>query len=113
VLVEASPERRNPAFIIGIGLNLSRPADWPEELAAISASLDEAGLDISREALLAALLRQLHVCLGRFGEQGFGALSDAWNAHNALLGLPVTLSADHRQLRGLCGTGSTPTAPCI
>lgn len=110
VLVEATPERKNPAFVIGIGLNLSRPADWPEYLAATSASLDETGLGISREVLLAALLRQLHVCLGRFGEQGFGALSGAWNAHNALLGLPVTLSADHRQLRGLCGTVNTEGA---
>ncbi len=62
-------ERVGDSVIVGIGINCGE-ADMPSELEGIAATLCSFGADIGREALAAAVLRELD-CLG-----GDGALDE-------------------------------------
>lgn len=80
VLVELASDRRGCQAVIGIGINLARPAG---ELPQLVAGLDEAGLPaVDRHAVLAAVLRQLAEVLERFADAGFAALRDDWQRRN-------------------------------
>ena len=70
--------------MLGIGLNVST-SDFPPELAATATSLALAGLALSLEESLAALLAALDVWLPRDPEE----ILAAWRPRDALLGHPV------------------------
>lgn len=105
ILIELAPMRgRGLAVIIGIGLNLRLPADFPDgpELRAADLASILPGLP-SREAILAALLRQLAEVLAAFEAGGFQAVREDWMARHAHQGSPVRLLDEHQPPQeGIC-----------
>lgn len=100
ILIEMSIDRRSTQAVIGIGLNLRRPAG---ELPQPAAGLDEALTVVDRHALLAALLAALADVLDRFDAGGFAALQSAWQDRHAWQGQPVRLlEGEHLEGEGIC-----------
>ncbi|PKO86471.1 MAG: biotin--[acetyl-CoA-carboxylase] ligase [Betaproteobacteria bacterium HGW-Betaproteobacteria-12] len=101
VLVELVGDRRGCQAVIGIGLNLSRPA---VELPQPVAGLDQAGvLGADRHSLLAAILRELADVLDRFAYAGFSALRPEWQQRHVWQERPVqVLGEGEAPLVGSC-----------
>ena len=92
ILIELSGEAMGPAaVVIGIGLNLQSPGEVDQPVAA----LDQAGVRVGRNALLAALLNELQQVLDAFARQGFAAVREEWLALSAHRDSPVRLSFSH------------------
>lgn len=99
VLVELVPGAPHAA-VIGIGLNLSVPADMPDDVRATAAAL---GVDVAPAELLAGLLRSLCGVLDEFAAGGFVALRSRWLARCAHLERDVTILSDFSPpLTGRC-----------
>ena len=105
ILVEVSPERGGAlAAVIGIGLNLSLPADAviPGQKNGVTDLARALGELPAREVLLAAILSELHPMLTAYGDSGFGLLRKAWQQRNAFANLPIQVSGDGLDVTGLC-----------
>ncbi|MDR2014604.1 MAG: biotin--[acetyl-CoA-carboxylase] ligase [Azoarcus sp.] len=105
VLVEVFPERgRALTAIIGIGLNLALPADAaiPGQEGDVTDLARELGKPPTCEALLAAILSELHPVLTTYAGTGFGLLRNAWQQRNAFANLPVRISGEGSDIAGLC-----------
>ena len=93
VLIEVAPtQAREPATVIGIGLNLRLPAAMPEEVRVRAAALPDPLPDPNQ--LLASLLIELHAVLKEFGNNGFAGLRHEWMEHHAYHQRPVQLLSD-------------------
>ncbi len=105
ILIELAPVRgRGLAVVIGIGLNLRLPADFPDgpEIFATDLAAHLPGLP-PREAVLAAVLTQLAEMLGAFDVAGFPALRDDWMLRHAHQDQAVRLLDEHRPaVEGIC-----------
>ncbi|HEY6896668.1 MAG TPA: biotin--[acetyl-CoA-carboxylase] ligase [Rhodocyclaceae bacterium] len=88
--------------VIGIGLNLRRPADMPAEVVALATSLHEAGVNPSREVVLATCLADLAAVFDTYAESGFAALREEWMAAHAHQGQLVNISGSGAELSGRC-----------
>lgn len=103
ILVDLHNERGAPAAaVIGIGLNLRLPADFPtQEIPA--ADLAEA-LDAlpTRLDLLARLLIELAATLETFDRCGFGAYREPWLARHAMQDSPVQVLFERDRVEGIC-----------
>ena len=92
ILIELSSDRRGTQAVIGIGINLQRPAG---ELPQPAAGLNEALPALpDRHEVLAAMLLALAEALENFAVDGFFGLKNDWQARHAWQGLPVQLLAD-------------------
>ncbi|MDB5815174.1 MAG: Biotin--acetyl-CoA-carboxylase ligase [Rhodocyclales bacterium] len=91
------------ATVIGIGLNLQRHADWDESLGRSYAALVESQAGLTREAVLAAILRELLAVLDVFAREGFAALTDEWMQYHAMLGSEVSIEQSGLVRHGRCG----------
>lgn len=98
------------ATVIGVGLNLKRQAAWDSNLGRSYAALEEldglggeAGIGLTREAVLAAILRELLAVLAVFAREGFAALVDEWMSYHAMLGSEVSIEQSGLVRRGRCG----------
>ena len=101
VLIELAPDTRTLAAIIGIGLNLRLPADFPGDVAA--AALAEALPELpARSQILARLLLELETVLASFEGAGFGAFRESWTARCAHLDAAVTLTGEAGGVEGVC-----------
>lgn len=101
VLIELVPGSPAPAAIIGVGLNLRLPADFPPSIPA--AALGQALPCLpSRSQLLARLLLELEAALMAYQRAGFAAFRESWTARCAHLDVAVRLSADAGGSEGLC-----------
>jgi len=107
ILIEMQGDMLGPsAAVIGIGINVR--AD-----AAVSAAVDQpvadletaAGVQVDRNRLLAALLRELHDLIGIVEAQGFAPLRAEWQSLHVYQDRPVSLQLpDGSALQGLaCG----------
>lgn len=68
ILIELSGDALGPtAVVIGIGMNVSEPGDVDQPVACLA----DAGVQLTRSALLAELLNELHLVLGNFDRNGF------------------------------------------
>lgn len=104
ILVELLPGRgRTPAAVIGIGINLEIPhgVRVPGQVGVTDLKC-ELGTAPRREALLAAVLTDLHALLNTYAAAGFGALRGAWQQRNAFAGLPVQISGEGSTVSGTC-----------
>jgi BirA family biotin operon repressor/biotin-[acetyl-CoA-carboxylase] ligase len=105
ILVELLPERgRALTAVIGIGLNLCLPADAtiPGQESGVTDLAREMENPPMREALLAAILTELHPMLTTYASAGFGLLRSAWQRRNAFAGLPVQVTGEGPEAVGLC-----------
>ncbi|HEY3431729.1 MAG TPA: biotin--[acetyl-CoA-carboxylase] ligase [Rhodocyclaceae bacterium] len=100
VLVELQPGQLRSA-VIGIGLNLHLPDDLPEDVRSLAAALDQSGMVMTRETVLAALLASLQRTLDEYAITGFAALREDWLLRHAHQGQPVRISGG-TELEGLC-----------
>lgn len=104
ILIEMQGDMLGPsAAVIGIGINVR--AD-----AAVSAAVDQpvadletaAGVQVDRNRLLAALLRELHDVMGIVEAQGFALLRAEWQSLHVYQDQPVCLQLpDGSVLQGL------------
>lgn len=99
-----APEKRRPAAIIGIGINLRPlpqgllPSD--QAIAALTEGMTPLP-DIAR--LMAGLLAELHTHLTTFTHEGFAPFREDWQRYNAFADHPVRLLADFSPpLEGIC-----------
>ncbi|MDB5804760.1 MAG: hypothetical protein JWN73_2082 [Betaproteobacteria bacterium] len=101
ILIELAGEAAGPArAVIGIGLNVRLPAGARAQVAAPNAQpvadLADAGLQVARNRLLAAVLRHLQAVLDTFEREGFAALRGAWNARHAYQAAQVLMINEGR-----------------
>jgi BirA family biotin operon repressor/biotin-[acetyl-CoA-carboxylase] ligase len=74
----------------GIGLNVAWGADLPDDLADIAVALDQlVQVAVTRDEVLAALLRRLEVRYGALVTGRADEVLDAWRARSATLGREV------------------------
>lgn len=88
ILIELLPGAPHVA-VIGIGLNLRRPATLPDDVLA--AALDR---PTDTNALFAALLVELRAVFEHFAAEGFAGLRAEWMARHAFQDCPVRLLSD-------------------
>lgn len=92
ILIELSGDALGPAsVVIGIGLNVVAPVAVDQPVAA----LEECGLRIGRNALLAELLNALNQVLAEFDRHGFAPFVAEWERLSAHQDAPVRLSFSH------------------
>lgn len=101
ILVELASDRRGTQAIIGIGLNLVRPAgELPQAAAGLA---DITGCVHERHTVLAALLDALAETLDAFTVDGFAGLKMDWQARHAWQDQAVRLLGDgETPLDGIC-----------
>ena len=91
------------AVVIGMGLNVNWPAEFPDELAGIATSLNHhAGRDLDREALLVAYLTGLEPLLAGLGTPaGRDTLLQRYRGLSATLGQMVRVELGSGPLSGV------------
>lgn len=95
ILIETtSGAGRGVTAIVGIGLNLRLPQPVVETIDQPVADLASAGLQISRNQLLARLLHDLYDVLGLFSREGFATLRAEWEQSHAYQSKMVEVDVD-------------------
>lgn len=104
VLIELQFTSTHAAAVIGIGVNLQRNPAWDALVDQALSAIAESGVAVSREAVLAAILRRMAAALDVFSEEGFASrIRTEWEARNALRGLPVRAEPrSGEQITGVC-----------
>lgn len=108
ILIELSGDALGPtAVVIGIGMNVSEPGDVDQPVACLA----DAGVQLTRSALLAELLNELHLVLGNFDRNGFVPLREEWMGLSAHQDAPVCLRFSHAEpvegvARGVADSGA-------
>lgn len=90
------------AVVIGTGLNVNWPTDFPAELAGIATSLNHhAGRDLDREELLVAYLEGLEPLLAKLPtDEGRAELLDRYRRLSVTLGRMVQVEMGSGAVRG-------------
>jgi BirA family transcriptional regulator, biotin operon repressor / biotin---[acetyl-CoA-carboxylase] ligase len=84
-----------PLVVLGVGVNVSQ-ATFPPDLAARATSIRLAsGRDVSRDAVLAALLQALDRWRARLEGEGFAPVRARWRALADTLGRSVSVDGVH------------------
>ncbi|OAZ48612.1 biotin--[acetyl-CoA-carboxylase] ligase [Paenibacillus polymyxa] len=99
ILLESATEDQRVRYCIaGIGIDVNlNVEDYPEELSHVGTSLKiEAGLEVDRTALIAAVLEEMELLSKLYAEQGFQPIAMLWEA------LSVTMN---RSVRAHTGQG--------
>jgi len=91
ILVEVEGSEQ-VAAIIGIGVNLRLDEHVRERVDQAATDLLSAGLRVSRNDLLAALLSHLADVLGLFAREGFSPLRQEWERAHAYAGRDVVVT---------------------
>lgn len=103
ILIEVQAEAGGPCHVvIGIGINLSLPADSAEQLGR--AVTDVASLvpgSLRKNALGAAVLEEVVLLLQDYSRCRFSAVRDEWLALDALRGTPVRLTGLPQDVDGV------------
>lgn len=116
ILVDVQGEAGGPMrAVVGVGLNYGLPGTAVEEVLAGGGlrptSLYSSGAmpGLSRNAVAAALVNELHSVLESFNSEGFSALAEEWRAADFLSGKSVTVTADggdqQGRVRGISNDG--------
>ena len=92
--------RKNPAVIIGIGINVNQ-IQFPAGLKDIATSLKlEFGKDINRTALIKSLITQLDFQYNEFQNNKVQALIDNWTRNTDLFGKTISLNKGNQTING-------------
>lgn len=102
ILIELIGDMLAPSAVIGVGLNIRAGEQLTGEVGIPVADLETAcGRRLDRNAVLAAVARELAAVLGTFDREGFASLRAEWLAWHAWQDRPVAvLGADGRLLTG-------------
>jgi len=106
VLIELRAEAGGPAHVvIGVGINVSLPAEARREIeasgAAVAAAMDACKEPVSRNMLAGAILDELLSMLLQYERCGFAAFRDAWTALDGLNGRPAQLMVGESVVSGI------------
>jgi BirA family transcriptional regulator, biotin operon repressor / biotin---[acetyl-CoA-carboxylase] ligase len=106
VLIELRAEAGGPAHVvIGVGLNVSLPAEARHEIeatgAAVAAATDACKETVSRNMLAGAILDELLSMLLQYERFGFAAFRDAWTALDGLNGRPAQVMVGESVVSGI------------
>jgi BirA family biotin operon repressor/biotin-[acetyl-CoA-carboxylase] ligase len=94
-------EGRGEGLLVGCGLNVGQTrSDFPPELRASAASLGQAGLHATREAVLAAVLFAWESAVGRCRAEGWASVVSDWPSYDALAGQRCRLQSGGRTFEG-------------
>ena len=94
-------EGRGQGLLAGCGLNVGQTTDdFPPELRSAAASLDQAGLGLPRETVLAAVLQAWEAGVQRWRADGWAAVAAEWPAHDALAGQRCSLNSGGKRHQG-------------
>lgn len=97
----ASGER---ACVVGVGLNVRRPAMTPEESEAVAAAaLDDVLPPLSASETLHRIATPLLVALAQFNREGLAPFLPRYTRHDLLDGLPVTTTSAAAPTGVACG----------
>ncbi|MEC0243290.1 biotin--[acetyl-CoA-carboxylase] ligase [Paenibacillus dokdonensis] len=95
ILLESAAEDEYVRYCIagiGISVNLD-PQDYPQALTDVATSLKiEAGEEVDRVALIAAVLEEFEVLYALYQQEGFGPIASLWEALSVTLGKSVTVN---------------------
>lgn len=92
VLIEVQGDLDGPSFaVVGVGLNVRLRDAQREGIDQAVIDLDEMGVIVDRNQLLADCLREMRAVVDAFRQHGFAALRDEWLALDAYAGRPVSL----------------------
>ena len=91
-------ERREPAVILGIGINVA-PESVPPDMVEFATSVAQEGGHADREALLARVLDEVAAWRARLEGVGFEPVRARWTALASMLGRPIAVD-------GVAGTAS-------
>lgn len=93
VLIEAQGDMYGPScVVIGIGINCTLPLQLERVITQPATALDQlATRPLSRNHLLAVLLRELRRVLGEFAQTGFSGLREEWQRNHVQQDQPVQL----------------------
>lgn len=97
ILVEVRRQGELERLVVGVGLNLLRPADAPAIEQRVGGLFDEA-VPVSRNALLGALLGALLSMWDDFSVDGLARFVDRWRRFDALAGAEVAILDGERRL---------------
>jgi len=86
--------------VIGIGINIHRPATVADEIAATAVFIDDADASLPPATVLAALLSELASALPRFAARGLADFHAAWLARAVWLDRPVKVIDGERRQEG-------------
>lgn len=89
ILIDTLPDKENTFVIVGIGINLTRSAEHPADIAC----LNEHFADETPQSLLDRLLPELCRCLAAWAEKPYLPLTHRWNAYDLCQGQSVRLEA--------------------
>ena len=97
ILIEAASQGDQSYAVIGVGLNIQRPAS--QDLRTPPAALSEFWQGVSAPMALERVVKPLLDALRSFEASGFSPLQERFNARDALCGLDITTSDG---LEGMC-----------
>ena len=104
ILTELNGELDHVKYVIlGMGVNVNLSAhDFPSELRKLATSLKaEAGHNLRRAELAAAILRELDADYARIARREFSSIGEEWQQSCSTLGRHVTIRLGGRIIRGL------------
>lgn len=105
ILIEVTGDAAGPCeVVIGMGMNLSLPADLRAAIDQPVAALFDVRPGISRNQLAADLLAGLLTMLANFEHGGFSPWKEAWNHRHAYQGLPVRVLQGQRSADAVAGS---------
>ncbi|SFN78224.1 BirA family transcriptional regulator, biotin operon repressor / biotin-[acetyl-CoA-carboxylase] ligase [Izhakiella capsodis] len=101
ILVELTGKTGDAAHVVlGAGINLSMRLPDPSMVNQRWINLQEAGIDIDRNALAAKLINQLRISLAEFERNGLTPFTKRWANLDNFLNRPVKLLIGDREILG-------------
>ncbi|PKH18262.1 biotin--[acetyl-CoA-carboxylase] synthetase [Enterobacterales bacterium CwR94] len=102
ILVELTGKTGDAAHVVmGAGINLSMRSPDTNVVNQGWINLQEAGIDIDRNALTAQLINQLRECLRQFEAQGLAPFLERWAALDNFINRPVKLLIGDKEILGI------------
>lgn len=103
ILIEIQGDMHGMAFAVaGVGLNVRIRGEQRDCIDQAVVDLEEIGVHVSRNRLLADCLDEMHAVMAVFRREGFAALRADWETLDAYAGRPVQLQfPDGRSERGM------------
>ncbi len=100
ILVEALGQGAQPWVVVGVGINISAPPDYPFAYRRAPAWWQECDAQASCMSCMAVLAPALCTAMQQFSQQGLGPIVAHWRRRDALWQRAITMQCGHQQLAG-------------